>query len=82
MSNAYLRLHTKGMDFIRPFIRDTCSFEGYVSFLVPKKVIVKIKKGVYVYAKHCTSNDFQKGISRKWVAMPQQHGRKKVIMYV
>ncbi|GAA3347100.1 hypothetical protein LFU01_20690 [Lysinibacillus fusiformis] len=53
-----------------------------MSFLVPKKVIVKTKKGVYVYAKHCTTNDFQKGISRKWVAMLQQYGRKKVIMYV
>ncbi|EAZ84983.1 camphor resistance protein B [Bacillus sp. B14905] len=70
------------MDLFLPFIRDTCSLEGYVSFLVPKKVIVKTKKGVYVYAKHCTTNDFQKGISRKWVAMLQQYGRKKVIMYV
>lgn len=58
-SNIVFYIVIKGMGYTLPFIkRHMLFFLGYVSFLLQKKGCSDNEKGVYVYAKHGTKNDF------------------------
>lgn len=58
----------KGMGNSLPFMKRHMLFFGYVSFFVAKKGCSDHEKGVDVYAKQSTKNDFHQGISGQWVA--------------
>lgn len=57
--------HGNSLPFMK---RHMLFFWGYVSFFVAKKGCSDHKKGVHVYAKQSTKNDFHQEIYGEWVA--------------